>query len=303
MSDIGINCIAGTNCIVGEGPLWDDNREELYWVDILDNKIYRMNPEDGEVEWWRTPEYIGFIVLTAGNSLVAGLKSGLHYVWLEDNNRVSVSRIDRVDEKYDQIRFNDGICDHRGLLWGCTMDMEQQSPMGKFYCYDSQLNRVVVDEGYIVANGPAVSPDGQQLYMVESAGNGSIKKGIYVAKISGNKLSGAKQLLIDWKDYASAPDGITVDNRGNLWVGEFGGNVLRCYSEDGQLIEEVALPAWNITKPAIGGASLDTIYVTSARIATDNQIIEKYPCTGGVVEIKGLKVKGIASARFPLGNN
>lgn len=298
MADIQIKCIAESNCTLGEGPVWDSKVRALYWVDILDNKIFRYDESTGALDWWATPEHIGFLILTGNGGLIGGLKTGLHHVKLQDRNRVSVSRIDRVDEGLDYIRFNDGICDQQGRIWGCTMDMNQESPLGKYYRYDQEMNRTVIDEGYVVANGPALTSDGQKLYTVETVGGPSIEQGIYVIELDGNKKPVEKQLLIDWEGRSSVPDGIITDANGNLWVGEFGGNTLRCFYSEGILKQEIELPAWNITKATVGGANLDTIYATSARLGVEKKILGRYPQTGGVFEISGLEVQGQQTPYF-----
>lgn len=286
MTNIQIRCIADTRCTLGEGPVWDETRGCLWWVDILENRIYQYNSNTKKIEWWETPEHVGFIVLKKEGGFVAGLKSGLHHVELRKKHQVTVTRIDRVDEHKECIRFNDGMLDRFGRIWGCTMDMKQKEPFGKYYCYDREWNRTVKDEGYIVANGPAVSPDGLTVYTVETVGGPGRKKGIFSLSM------GKREELIAWSNYSSFPDGIICDATGNLWIGEFGGNKLRYFSSTGNLLHEIEMPAWNVTKPAFSGCDRKTLFVTTARHAAGEQILEQYPLTGGVFEIYGLNIQG-----------
>lgn len=298
MNSIKIRCIADTKCTLGEGPVWDDIHQHLWWVDILGNRIYRYDPGSESIDWWKTPEHVGFLILKKEGGLIAGLKSGLHDVTLKKEHGVSVSRIDRVDENQDQIRFNDGTCDHHGRIWGCTMDMNEKAPLGKYFCYDNDLNRTTVDEGYAVANGPALSPDGQLLYTVETAGGTALKKGIYVAKSGGVNLFHNRKLLIDWSERPSLPDGLITDEEGNLWIGEFGGNLVRSYSPGGSLELEIEVPGWSVTKPAFGGKNRDILFVTTAWIAAGDDILEEYPLTGGVFAIQETGFKGRPTVYF-----
>lgn len=298
MNNIQIQCIADTKCTLGEGPVWDEHNQHLYWVDILENSIYRYDLQAGSIDWWPTPEHIGFLVLKKDAGLIAGQKSGLHHIELLDDHSVSSKRIDRVDENKEFIRFNDGACDNQRRIWGCTMDMNQKLPLGKYFCYDWNLNRTTVDEGYVVANGPALSPDSQFLYTVETAGGSTLKKGIYVAESGSETLFHNRKLLIDWSKRSSLPDGIITDADGNLWIGEFGGNIVRCYSPAGDLKLEIELPGWSVTKPAFGGKNLDVLFVTTARIAAGDDILEEYPLTGGVFEIRGTGFNGQSSVYF-----
>lgn len=285
MSNIQIQCITNPECTLGEGPVWDARSNQLYWVDILDNKIYRYNPVNRNIQAWVTPENVGFVIIKQDGSLIAGLKSGLHTITLHNDTTVTASRIDRVDENLEYIRFNDATADANGGIWACTMDMRNQETLGKYFYYDAAFQRTIVDEGYVVANGPALSSDERLLYTVESVGNKDIRQGVYVSEITAGKVLTNKKLFIDWAGFNSFPDGLITDTKGNLWIAEFGGNTLRCYSPQGELKNAIQLPAWNITKAAIGGDKRNVLYVTSSRIGMNAQMLAKYPCSGGIIEI------------------
>ena len=90
----------------------------------------------------------------------------------------------------------------------------------------------------------------------------------------------------------SSPDGVITDGDGNLWLGEFAGNVLRCFSAAGEQTAAIPLPAWNVTKAAFGGERGDRLYVTSARYGVDDEMLARYPDTGGILEIAGIRSAG-----------
>jgi sugar lactone lactonase YvrE len=293
--EIRTRCVVNPGCSLGEGPTWDSASQRLYWVDILENRIYRYDPADGSTQSWTTPEHVGFVVVRPEGELVAGFKSGLHRVLLEDEATATSSRIDRVDGNRDDVRFNDATSDAEGRIWACTLGGTPEEPLGTYYCYDSALNRRTVDDGYLVANGPALSPDRRLLYTVETSGHPGRRKGVYVSRVtSGGALEG-QRLLIPW-DADSSPDGVVTDNEGNLWLGEFHGNVLRCFSPDGAQIASLPLSAWNITKAAFAGGRLDCLYVTSARVDVDEETLARYPDTGGVIMVEGTGALGAAAA-------
>jgi len=95
--------------------------------------------------------------------------------------------------------------------------------------------------------------------------------------------------LIGWDAYDSVPDGVVTDREGNLWLGEFHGNVLRSFSPEGEPTAAVRLSAWNVTKPAFGGERGDVIYVTSARLDVDDETLARFPDTGGLIEVAGIR--------------
>jgi sugar lactone lactonase YvrE len=272
-----IECIANPGCSLGEGPVWDDDTQRLYWVDILEQRIYRHDPDDGRVESWSTPEAVGFVLPEPNGTLLAGFASGLHRVTLGPDARVSAERIDRVDGE----RFNDATRGLDGSVWACTLDA--------YYHYDEHLVRQTVDTGYAVANGPALSPDGRLLYTVETRGHADRRAGVYVSRIAAGPALESQRLLVDWARYDSQPDGVVADRDGSLWVGEFHGNILRRFGPEGDELAALELPAWNVTKAAVAG---ERLYVTSARIDVDADTLARFPDTGGVLEITGIGSRG-----------
>ena len=62
----------------------------------------------------------------------------------------------------------------------------------------------------------------------------------------------------------------------------------------GKLLRIVRIPARNVTCCAWGGAGLDELYVTTARVATDEKTLKANPDTGRVFVVRGLGCKGRA---------
>ena len=88
------------------------------------------------------------------------------------------------------------------------------------------------------------------------------------------------------------PTASSPTSDGNLWLGEFHGNVLRCFSAEGEQIAALPLPAWNVTKAAFGGERGDLLYVTSARVAASTtRRLRAIPDTGGVFEVAGIALR------------
>jgi sugar lactone lactonase YvrE len=288
---IQTRCLVNPGCSLGEGPTWDAGSQRRYWVDILENRIYRYDPADESTSSWTTPEHVGFVVVRPDGGLVPGFKSGLHYVALNDDASVMASRIDRVDRNRDDVRFNDATSDAEGRIWACTLSGTPDEPLGTYYSYGADLSRRTVHDRYLVANGPALSPDRRLLYTVETEGHPGRPQGVYVSRITPDGTLEAQRLLVDWRMYDSSPDGVVTDGDGNLWRGEFHGHVLRCFSPDGKQLASVPLPAWNVTKAVFGGERGDLLYVTSARVELDEETLARYPDTGGVIMVEGTGVR------------
>ena len=282
MSEPTVEVVVAAGNVLGESPVL--HRESLFWVDIVEKQIHQYRFGDGRYTRWLLPEMVGFIVFK-GDQLIAGMQSGLYSVELRNDSTSVLNAIYGLNPADKNIRFNDGTIDEDGNIWCCTMDMNNTEDIGNYYRFDSSFNAEIVDKGYIVANGPALSID--RIYTVETVGGVSLQRGVYVAEIK-DGLMGEKRLFISWENYDTYPDGVQTDNNGNLWVGEFGGNKLRAFTPNGQLFCEIELPAWNITKVVMNDEQ-DCLYVTTGLMAANEEIILEYPLTGSVLKITGFR--------------
>jgi len=94
------------------------------------------------------------------------------------------------------------------------------------------------------------------------------------------------------------PDGMTSDRQGNLWVAMWGGaQVTRWNPDTGQLLEQIPVPAKNVSSCIFGGKDLNELYVTSARVGLDEASLTQYPLTGGVFRIP-TNVEGMPTFEF-----
>ena len=50
--------------ILGESPLWDDQAQCLYWLDIRRPALRRLCPATGRIDSWPLPGLAGSIALT-----------------------------------------------------------------------------------------------------------------------------------------------------------------------------------------------------------------------------------------------
>lgn len=261
---------------LGEGPVWVQRDQSLWFVDIKKQQIHRFDPSDGSKRSWNSPEQVGFVFPAERGGFVAGLKSGLYHF---DEKSGAFELIAKVETDKPGNRLNDGVVDPKGRLWFGTMDNAEKTKSGAFYCFaDGKVAPTGID-GITITNGPAVSPDGRQLYLVDT-----LKGAIDVADIGDDgSLSDRRPFVrIDPKD--GHPDGPTVDSNGYLWISLYAGWETRRYSPTGELVDQVRLPVSNVTKIAFGGADLRTVYATTARQLLTPEQIAKQPQIGDLFE-------------------
>ena len=90
-----------------------------------------------------------------------------------------------------------------------------------------------------------------------------------------------------------APDGLTVDEQGGIWVALWGGAAVHQYRPDGSLQASVPLPVDRPTSCAFGGPDNATLFVTTARVGLDDVALARQPDAGRVLAIEGLGVRGL----------
>jgi len=163
-----------------------------------------------------------------------------------------------VEQDRPRNRLNDASTDSRGWLWFGTMDDDETHSHGALYSWEGTA-LTTCDEGFVISNGPAFSPDGRFFYHSDT-----VARTIYRFDVGvGGSLSG-KRPFIEIEEGAGWPDGTAVDAEGRLWIALYGGWAVRCYSPQGDLLETVGLPCAQVTKVAFGGPDLKTAYVTTA---------------------------------------
>ncbi|MES2120756.1 MAG: SMP-30/gluconolactonase/LRE family protein [Pseudomonadota bacterium] len=261
---------------LGEGPVWVERDRALWFVDIKKHAIHRFDPADGSRRTWSAPEQVGFILPAERGGFIAGLQSGLHHF---DEASGTFSLIIKVDPDLPDNRLNDGVVDPQGRLWFGTMDNGEKAKSGAFYCFaDGKLTRTPID-GIAITNGPAVSPDGRILYVVDT-----LKGTIEAVDIAVDGSLGTRRAFVRIDPKDGHPDGPTIDSEGCVWISLYAGWEARRYSPGGQLVEQVRFPVANITKIAFGGDDLRTAYATTARQLLSAEEIAKQPQIGDLFQ-------------------
>lgn len=263
---------------LGEGPVWVERDQALWFVDIKAQQVHRFDPAGGSRRSWHAPEQIGFVFPAEGGGFVAGLQSGLYRF---DESDGTFELLMEVEPELPTNRLNDGIVDPAGRLWFGTMDDGEKAKTGAFYCFDGgKLTRTKLD-GIAITNGPAVSPDGKLLYYVDT-----LRGLINVTDIDpeGNLSDPRPFARIDPAD--GHPDGPTIDAEGYVWIALYAGWEARRYSPTGELTERVRFPVSNITKIAFGDSDLKTAYATTARQLLSPEAIAQQPLIGALFDFR-----------------
>jgi D-xylonolactonase len=266
-----VTCVWPLQCVLGEGPLWWG--DALWFTDIKQKMVHRFDPVTGQGQSWASSSEVGFLAPLANGHFIAGTKAGLQDF---DPASGAFSLIRTVEPEQPTNRLNDGAVDGHGRLWFGSMDDGEVAPSGILYRLE-RGSLTVMDQGYVITNGPAFSPDGRTLYHTDT-----LARRIYAFELGPDGALANKRIFVEIEEGAGYPDGSVVDQEGCLWTSLFGGWGVRRYSAEGELLQVVAFPVANVTKLAFGGADLKTVYATTARKGLDAPALAGQPLAGGL---------------------
>jgi sugar lactone lactonase YvrE len=270
-------CIWPVAARLGEGPTWCAADATLWFVDIRSRRIHSCSERNGEQRSFTAPEMTAFVFPAGGGKFLCGLQSGLHRF---DPAIGTFEPVLRVDAEHGDNRLNDGYVDAAGRLWFGTMDHNGRESTGSLYRYDGQrLERM--DSGYVITNGPAMSPDGRVLYHVDT-----LKQCVFAFDVDAAGGLSGKRVFLTLTEPGVYPDGPTVDRAGNVWLALYGGWGVRCYSPQGRLLETIDIPVRQCTKAAFGGPDLKTLYITTAAFGLSASELEEQPLAGGLFRVR-----------------
>ncbi|KAA5805050.1 SMP-30/gluconolactonase/LRE family protein [Alkalicaulis satelles] len=261
-------------CELGEGPVWDAARRCVWFVDIKGRRLHRYGVDDGSRQSWTTPDQTGFALPASDGALVCGVRGGLYRF---DPDKGDFERLCEVEAGRPQNRINDGFAAPDGALWFGTMDDSEQQKTGALYRWaGGELS--LMDDGYGVTNGPALSPDGATLYHHDT-----LDKTIYAFDHAEGRISNKRVFAVTHEGYA---DGPSVDSAGVLHVGLFGGWGVARFAPDGRELDKIAFPVSAITKAAFGDDDLKTLYCTTAWLGQDAAARKAQPLAGGLFKLR-----------------
>lgn len=286
-----VELVVNVGALLGEGPSWDARRKVLYWVDILEKKVYMYNPVTDINYVIELDQYVGTVAPTESGNLILALQHGFFTM---DLNTKQLTKIVDPEERIPDNRFNDGKCDVRGRFWAGTMSLKDVRGAGNLYRLDDDHNVKTIIQNVTISNGIAWRPDNKIMYHIDTP---TRQVAAYDFEVETGAIRN-KRVVIEIPEEMGSPDGMTVDEEGMLWVAKWGGfQVGRWNPNTGELIDSVGVPAPLVTSCSFGGENMDELYITTARVGLNNETLQKYPKAGGLFRIK-TDVKGQQIHRF-----
>ncbi|QHW31328.1 SMP-30/gluconolactonase/LRE family protein [Paenibacillus rhizovicinus] len=264
--------------ILAEGPHWHAAQGKLYWVDIQGLSFGRFDTASGVNQQFRVGKTVGAVVCDAedGEVVYLSTRDGFERY---DCRTGELTNIADPEADKPANRFNDGKCDSAGRFWAGTMMDAETGVTGALYVLDNDRNCRKAYENVGVSNGIAWNADETEMYYIDSM-KGTVTAFDY--DLAAGSID-RPRIIIDFRDEPGAPDGMTIDAEGMLWIAHWGGwQVSRWNPRTGEKLDAVYVPAAKATSCIFGGDELDILYITSASIGLTPQELAEQPHAGGI---------------------
>jgi D-xylonolactonase len=286
------HCVLDARAKLGEAPLWRADEGVLYWLDHQAPALHRFDPATGadRVLDLGLDVQLGGLALTVRGDLVLFKRDGLFRV---DPAGGRITPWLHPEAGRAESCLNDGKVDRDGRLWIGSAHLAETEPRGSLWRVDPDGSWRRIHKGFVVANGPAFSPDGRTLYLADSP----------TGRIHAYTLDRATGALTSRRVFAKIPpsdgfpDGMTVDAEGCLWSCHWGGWRITRYAPDGSVARVVRFPVPQVTSCTFGGPELETLYVTTATVDLDPATRARAPLAGGLFALEP-GVRGLPEPLF-----
>lgn len=242
------------NLVFPEGPRWRDG--SLYFSDFIDQRISKLDPATGELETvvqlsdapsglgWR-PDGTLLFVSMARQQLCALTEKGPEVVAELGDFAGGRTNDMAVDAKGGAYIGNFGFDMMRGAP-ARTTSLIYVSPEGKV--------RHVADE-LMFPNGIVLTDEGRTLIVAETYAN---RLSAYEVASDGS-LSDRRTFAQFGQDVA--PDGISVNSEGAVWVATARDNRCVCVKDGGEVIAEVLIGEGQTYACMLGGENESDLYI------------------------------------------
>lgn len=235
------------NCIVGEGPLWDPRTGSLWQVDIRGQCLYRF--QGGSVEKILLPQRVGCMALCDDGNILAAMEDGVY--------RVDTMECVHQPVKIKGDRFNDGKVGPDGAFYLGTSAADGK---GAFYRLKDGILTELFD-GCACSNGLDWTADGKTMYYIDTPRQ---MVEIFDFHAETGTISNRRK-FVDIPARWGKPDGMTLDEAGDLWVALWdGGGVLHIDKDTGKVLEKLEIPCKKASCCSFGGEDMQTLFITSA---------------------------------------
>ena len=279
-------------CLLGEGSVWDEEENIICWIDILNGELHQFSPVLNTHSIITVHEMIGSFALCTNGNFIAALQNGFAFI---DRKTGAINKITDPEVDLPGNRFNEGKCDPAGRFWAGTMSLLESPDAGSVYMLDKDLVVTKKIGQVSISNGKAWSKDCRTFYYIDTPT-------YTVVAYEYDNISGEitnKKVVIKIPETEGYPDGMTIDEEGMLWIAHWDGwQVARWNPATGEKLYTIKIPVAKVTSCTFGGADLNDLYITTAKVDLTEMELKQQPLAGGIFVVPNCGFKGLPAVKF-----
>ncbi|MFK7867497.1 MAG: SMP-30/gluconolactonase/LRE family protein [Alphaproteobacteria bacterium] len=283
--------------ILAEGIQWNPQHERLYWTDIHGRAFHSCDHDGQNHRMVMLPSRLSAFAFTnKPDILLAAFEDGLYHFNLKNHHRDMLMACPPPADKQGVLRFNDGRCDRNGRFLIGTVEEVSLANVGALMVYAPDRQNILMNL-IGCSNGLAFNRAGTKLYHTDSPSQTIMR---YPYDCDAGAVFKAGKIFTKIEGDCVA-DGACIDDQDCLWTAIFNGGQVRRYSEQGALDMVVEVPTSQVTCCAIGGISMNRLYISTAFEGFSGMQHREQPLAGCIFYVDLPDgIGGIAEARAAL---
>lgn len=241
----------------GEGAMWDERIQRLLWVDMLVGRVLATDPASGATDAVDIPDSVAAMIrpLRKGGHVIVGE----HTVWICQIDDPSTPPVPVIHLPIPPgVRANEGASGPDGRLYVGTMAYAMTAHAGKVLAIGPSGEVATSLERTTVSNGTCLTPDGFALFI------DSPTRAVMRYRVLDDGTWVNERLAVDLSREPGLPDGMCLDEAGNVWVAHWNGGSVTRHRPGGVKDMEVQLPLSRPTSCALGGVGGATLFITTS---------------------------------------
>jgi sugar lactone lactonase YvrE len=264
--DSEIHCLAQTADVCGEGVLFHEQHNAVYWTDINRCLLHCLDLATRVVRTSSFDQPVTSVQPTTDKDTLLVVLGGRAILWRPADTRIENTLFEL--STWPKVRCNDAGISPGGDLWigtmqnnigesGETLPVNQAS--GELLQVTANGAAHVWISEVLIANTVTWSPDGSLLYFADTLRN---EISVYSFDASTQEISARRSFHAAHS--RGLPDGSAVDSEGHLWNCRYGGGCIVRFAPNGRVDQIIETPVANPTSCVFGGDDLRTLFFTSA---------------------------------------
>ena len=240
-----------------------DTAGKVFISDVIGGIVYTVAPDGKLTIWAKIGEPNGHKVLPDGTHLVCDGKRHAVLHLAADGSFLGNAAAESDGRPLKTP--NDLTLDtHGGFYFTDPDDSWKETPTGTVHYVDSTGAVHTVLEKLAYPNGLVLRPDGRTLLLGESGTNRILSFTVTAPGKLAEKKVFAGLPSPKEKNAEGLPDGMCLDEAGNVYVAHFGMGLIEVLDPAGKVIRRYAAGNLCASNVALGGPNHDQLYITGA---------------------------------------